>query len=113
MGLWALKSFKKDEKIVEYKGERLTVAQYDKRYHEEAMGSYGIDLDDNHVLDARRTDSGMGRWACDYHGSGRKANAEYVVDDDDRVWVVAIRPIKAGDEILTDYGDEMHRALGL
>lgn len=112
LGLFALKTFKKGDKVVEYKGERLTVDEYDRRYHHEAMGSYGIQLDEKHVLDARKTTSGLGRYACDYHGSRKQPNVEYLIDGDDRIWLTATRTIKPGDEILADYGEEMHRALG-
>ncbi|MCX6140104.1 MAG: SET domain-containing protein [Candidatus Kapabacteria bacterium] len=112
LGLFAEKAFSVDERIVEYSGEKLTTAQYDRRYDKDSMGSYGISLSENFVIDARQTTSGVARYACDYHGSGKKPNAEYV-NFGSRIWIVATRRIKAGDEILTDYGDDMHRALGL
>lgn len=113
LGLFALRTFRKGERVVEYKGERLTVNEYDQRYQEEAMGAYGIQLDEHHVLDARKTTSGLGRYACDFHGSRKLPNVEYLIDDDDRIWLTAVRQINPGDEILADYGEEMHRALGL
>ena len=111
-GLFAEKDFKKGQKIVEYTGELLTQDEYDERYVEDDMGSYGISLTDDLVIDAARTDSGVARYACDYHGSGGKNNADYE-SDDDTIWIVATRKIKAGEEIYTDYGDDMHEALGL
>lgn len=113
-GLFADRDFSIGENIVRYGGEILTTAQYDKRYADDAMGAYGVQLDEDRVIDARRTDAGVARYACDYHGSRRKPNAEYVADDEtDEVWVVATRKIKKGQEIFTDYGDEMHRAMGI
>lgn len=113
-GLFAERDFKKGEYIAQYGGEILTTEQYDKRYADDAMGAYGVQLDADRVIDARKTSAGVARYACDYHGSKRKPNAEYVADDEkDEVWVVATRAIKKGDEILTDYGDDMHRAMGL
>ncbi len=113
-GLFADRTFKKGEYIARYDGEILTTAEYDERYGEDAMGAYGVQLDDNRVIDARKTTAGVARYACDYHGSRKKPNAEYVADDEkDEVWIVAIRKIRKGDEILTDYGEEMHRAMGL
>lgn len=114
LGLFAERTFKKDEQIARYGGEILTTAQYDKRYNADAMGAYGVQLDDNRVIDARKTTAGVARYACDYHGSHKKPNAEYVADDEaGEVWIVATRAIKKGDEILTDYGDDMHRAMGI
>jgi len=111
-GLFAERDFKKGEQICKYGGEILTVDQYDKRYKDDSMGAYGIQLDEKRVIDAAKTTAGVARYACDYHGSGKKPNAEYISDDDE-VWIVATKKIKAGDEIFTDYGDDMHRALGL
>jgi len=112
LGLFAERAFKKDEQICEYTGDKLTIAQYDKRYGEDAMGSYGLQLNDKYVIDAAKTTSGVARYACDFHGSRKRPNAEYV-SDSGHVYIVAIRNIKLGDEIYTDYGDEMHRAMGL
>ncbi|MBN9398871.1 MAG: SET domain-containing protein ['Candidatus Kapabacteria' thiocyanatum] len=112
LGLFALRPFALGEHIVEYYGEKMTQKEYNLKYDDDALGAYGIELNSRYVLDAAKTSCGIARYACDYHGSRRKPNAEYV-SDKGRIWVVAVRPIKAGDEILTDYGDEMHRALGL
>ncbi len=112
LGLFAERVFNVDDRVVEYTGEKLTTEQYDRRYKNDALGSYGIQLSEKFVLDARKTTSGVARYACDYHGSGKKPNAEYV-NFGGRIWIVATRKIKIGDEILTDYGDDMHRALGL
>lgn len=114
LGLFAEKSFKTGDYVAQYSGEIISVEEYDKRYSDDAMGSYGVELDSKRVIDACRSDSGVARYACDYHGSGKKPNVEYVADDEkDEVWLVAIRPIKKGDEILSDYGDDMHRAMGI
>ncbi len=112
-GLFAARDFKKGENIVQYTGEILTVAQYDKRYGDDAMGAYGITLNDNQVIDAAKTSSSVARYACDFHGSNLKGpNAQYESDDKE-VWIVALRKIKKGEEIFTDYGDEMQRAMGM
>ncbi|MBK6290623.1 MAG: SET domain-containing protein [Ignavibacteria bacterium] len=112
LGMFAMRTFVADERIVEYSGEKLTTDQYDRRYDKDNMGSYGIQLSEKYVIDARKTSSGVARYACDYHGSGKKPNAEYV-NFGGRIWIVATKRIKPGEEILTDYGDDMHRALGL
>lgn len=112
LGMFAIRTFVADERIVEYSGEKLTTDQYDRRYNKDSMGSYGIQLSEKYVIDARKTTSGVARYACDYHGSGKKPNAEYI-NFGGRIWIVATKRIKAGEEILTDYGDDMHRALGL
>jgi uncharacterized protein len=113
MGLYAVRRFKKGERIVEYSGEKMTQKEYDRKYADDAMGAYGIELNNRYVLDAAKTSAGVARYACDYHGSGKRGpNAEYV-SDNKRIWIVAIKDIKPGDEIYTDYGDDMHRAIGI
>lgn len=112
LGLFAEKVFNVEDRIVEYSGEKLTTDQFDRRYDKDNMGSYGIMLSEKHVIDARKSNSGVARYACDYHGSGKRPNAEYV-NFGGRIWIVATKKIKVGSEILTDYGNDMHRALGL
>ncbi|MFZ9870844.1 MAG: SET domain-containing protein [Candidatus Kapaibacteriota bacterium] len=111
-GLFAETTFHKGENIVQYTGEHISVAAFDKRYGTDSLGAYGITLNDTTVIDAAATTSGVARYACDYHGSGKKPNAQYESDDRE-VWIVALRTIKPGEEIYTDYGTEMHQALGL
>jgi SET domain-containing protein len=113
LGLFAVRAFKKGQNIVEYCGEKMSTADYDAKYASDAMGAYGIELDGDYVLDASATSSGVARYACDYHGSNKRGpNAQYE-SDGERVWIVALRDIKPGDEIYTDYGDDMHRAIGI
>lgn len=112
MGLFAERTFRKGENIVQYTGEHISVPEFDRRYGTDSLGAYGITLNDSTVIDAAKTSSGVARYACDYHGSGRKPNAQYESDDHE-VWIVALRTIRPGEEIYTDYGVEMHQALGL
>jgi hypothetical protein len=116
LGLFAVRPFLPGERIAQYDGERLSADEYQERYEGQALGTFGIELDHNVVLDARRTDSGVARYACDYHGSGGKANAEFVAVLNKRggeVWIIATKSIGVGDEIFVDYGDEMHDAMGV
>lgn len=112
LGLFAERTFKKGQNIVQYTGELISVDTYDARYKNEICGAYGIAVNDHQVIDAVKTSSSVARYACDYHGSGQRANAQYVSDDKE-VWIVARRTIQPGEEIYTDYGSDMHRALGL
>jgi len=112
LGLYAEREFLKGEKIVEYTGELLSHDEFDERYGHESLGAYGITLNDSWVIDAAKTSAGVARYACDYHGSGRRPNAEYESNDHE-IWIVAKRTIQPGEEIFTDYGAEMHKALGL
>ncbi len=64
-GLFAERVFEVDQRIVEYTGERLTTEQYERRYKSFELGSYGLALSEKFVLDARRTDASVARYACD------------------------------------------------
>jgi len=94
-----------------YEGEKLTVKQYNERYDKEGHGEYGMTLGKKHVVDARKTSSGLGRFVCDFTGSNKKANVEYL-DNEGVIEIVAKKKIKPGEELLVDYGDEMRIAMG-
>lgn len=111
LGLFTLKKIKKGEVALLYEGEKLTVEQYNKRYDNEGHGEYGMTLGETHVIDARKTSSGLGRFVCDFTGSDKKANVEYL-DNEGVIEIVAKKKIKEGEELLVDYGDEMRSAMG-
>lgn len=111
-GLFAARAFKKGETICIYDGELLTTAQYDKRYDKEGYGSYGMTLNRNWVIDARKTSSGVARYICDFNGSGKKPNVEYQ-EYKRKIEVVVVKKIEPGDELYADYGDEIRIAMGL
>ncbi len=116
LGLFAMRPFLPGERVAHYGGERMTHDEYQERYEGQSMGAYGIEIDEDLVLDARATTSGVARYACDYHGSGNEPNAEFVAMIDEGewvVWILAVRPIKVGEEIFVDYGEEMHDAMGV
>lgn len=111
LGLFTLKKIKKGSVALLYEGEKLTVEQYNKRYDKEGHGEYGMTLGKKHVIDARKTSSGLGRFVCDFTGSDKKANVEYL-DNEGVIEIVAKKKIKPGEELLVDYGDEMRTAMG-
>lgn len=111
LGLFSLKKIKKGTVALLYEGEKLTTDQYNTRYDKEGHGEYGMTLGEDFVIDARKTSSGLGRYVCDYTGSGKKANVEYL-DNEGVIEITAKRKIRIGDELLVDYGDEMRAAMG-
>ena len=111
LGLFTLKKIKKGDVALLYEGEKLTVDQYNKRYDKSGHGEYGMTLGKKHVIDARKTSSGLGRFVCDFTGSENKANVEYL-DNEGVIEIVAKKKIKAGEELLVDYGDDMRIAMG-
>lgn len=112
LGLYTTREIKKGTIVCEYKGEKLTSDQYNRRYAKEDYGAYGMSVKRNLVLDARKTSAGIARYICDYTGSGKKPNVEYQ-GSKDIVEVVALRKILPGEELLVDYGKEIRKAMGI
>lgn len=112
LGLYTTKEIKKGAIVCEYKGEKLTTDQYNRRYAKDDYGAYGMAAKRNLVLDARKTSSGIARYICDYTGSGKKPNVEYQ-GSKDIVEVVALRKILPGEELLVDYGSDIRKAMGI
>lgn len=112
LGLFAVRRFKPGEYLFNYDGDRLSVAEYIERYGDLGLGPYAIELNPNTIIDAYRTDAGIARYICSYHGSGRKPNVQYL-STGKWIEIWTIRAIEPGEELLADYGKEMAQALGL
>jgi len=111
-GLFAARELPKDTLLFHYDGDRLSTEEYAERYSVLGFGPYAIELNKRTVIDACRTDAGVARFICSYHGSGRKPNVEYYTTGH-CVEVWTLRTIKPEEELLADYGEEMARALGI
>jgi hypothetical protein len=100
-GAFATENIRKGRKITEYVGEAITHEEADRRYDEDDKGgrhhTFLFILNDNTVLDARKT-----RCDAKYLNHSCDPNCESVIEDD-HIWIQAIKPIKAGDELLYDY----------
>ncbi len=96
LGLKTLKDIKKGEEVLEYKGRRLKNEEADKRpnrYHFEVGKKLTIDGSPRSNL-ARYINH-----SCD-------PNCEAVhYTGEDRIFIEAIRDIKAGEELTYDYGE--------
>jgi uncharacterized protein len=94
VGVFAAKPIRKSTRIVEYTGQRISPEEADRLY-EGAPRTYLYGLDDGKtVIDGE----GIGAYlnhSCD-------PNCE-VDEAKGRVWIVAIRDITAGEELLWDY----------
>jgi hypothetical protein len=103
--------------LVEYRGERLTKAQLDALYgDDDVVAPYTMVLHDGTVIDAARADkSSVARYANDclpntlrYLASTGDlrplCNNAAFVEVGGRIFIRAILPIRAGDEILVSYG---------
>jgi hypothetical protein len=99
-GGFATRDIRKGERIVEYVGERISWKQADERYDDEGMRRHHTFLfavTSRTVIDGAvdGNDSRFINHACD-------PNCE-AVDDNGRIYVEAIRPIAAGEELFYDY----------
>ena len=108
-GAFASRVIKRGERIVEYKGERITSKEADRRYPLPKEGEHHhtflFELDDGMVVDAS-VDGNSARFI----NHSCNPNSESVVEGD-RVFIEAIRTIKPGQEIVYDYNyilDEAH-----
>lgn len=93
-GCFTTEAIKKGAFIVEYTGERITVAEADRRYDgKDYTYLFGLQ-NGKEVID------GNGLAAFINHSCDGNCETEEV---DEHVWIVAARNIKAGEELTYDY----------
>ena len=104
MGLFAAITIYKEERIAIFHGEQLNAKQAAKRA---TIGSdqYFMMLPNAVTLDCNLID-GFAKYANDASVlyNGLKNNAKIAFDDEHNVSLIALRNIKAGEEILCSYG---------
>lgn len=99
-GAFAVRTIPKGTRVVEYTGERITHAQADKRYDDEAMGRHHTFLfiaTQRTVVDARLEGS-----EAKYINHSCDPNCEAVIDRG-RIFIEAVKTIRAGQELSYDY----------
>ena len=100
-GVFARVPIRKGERLLEYKGRRISEQQADELYPDDdskPAHTFLFLLDDGTVIDAN-FEGNSARWinhSCD-------PNCETEEDENGRVWIDAIRNIKPGDELFYDY----------
>ena len=116
-GLFTDADVKKGEEVVEYEGEVVPWSVVEERSAKGHEG-YAFYISERTSVDAYFTPWAMGRYANDAKGFGRveglRNNSQYVVKRKKgirKVFIVASRSIKAGSEILVDYGADYWRYL--
>lgn len=109
VGVYAKKDIKKNTKIIEYLGKKITHDEYDKLYEKmldeykknpnKKAAVYTFTLDDDYVLDG-------GVWwnLAKYFNHSCNPNCEAFSDEDGTIEVYAKRDIKKGEELLYNYG---------
>lgn len=99
-GVFALTPIRRGTRIAEYRGQRITWAEADRRYDDdsaEVTHTFLFTLDDTHVIDAT-----YGGNSARYINHSCDPNCESVLEDG-RVFIEAIRHIPAGVELTYDY----------
>jgi SET domain-containing protein len=100
-GVFATRTIRKGSHIVEYRGERITMKEADRRPDSDPDNPYHtflFELDDGHVIDA-----GVGGNAARWINHSCDPNCEPYEDDDGRIHIAARRTIRAGEELAYDY----------
>lgn len=93
LGFFTLVPIERDKKIIEYTGPRLTRAEADEK-----GGKYLMTISENRFIDGSPR-SNLAR----YINHSCRPNAK-AYRTGGRVWIWSTRNIKAGEEILYDYG---------
>ncbi len=99
-GVFAARKIAKGTQIIEYKGERVTHKEVDRRYahvDERDNHTFLFEVDDEWVIDA-----GVRGNAARWINHGCKPNCE-TVEEDGRIYIEAIRDIQRGEELTYDY----------
>ncbi len=95
LGLFAVDSIKKGTFIIEYKGPILT-----NKEAEEKCGRYLFQINSRKTIDGSSRDN-----IARYANHSCKGNCEIEIKKG-RVFITALKNIKAGDELNYDYGEE-------
>jgi SET domain-containing protein len=100
MGGFACRHIPAGTRLIEYTGERLTPAQAEARYPDDAAGrhhTYLFAVDDALVIDAA-----VGGNDARFLNHSCAPNCDAVIDDG-RIWIETIHDIEPGEELVYDY----------
>jgi uncharacterized protein len=110
-GVFATRTIRAGERIIEYRGEIVDEDEADRRYPwngDERHHTFLFRLDNGSVIDA----GGRRGNAAKYINHSCDPNCE-AVEEDDRIFIEAVRTISKGEELAYDYNfilDEPHNA---
>jgi uncharacterized protein len=101
-GVFALRDIAEGERIIEYKGEVISWPEALRRHPhdpDDPHHTFYFHIDDGHVIDAKYGGNAS-RWIN--HSCEPNCTADET--DDRRVFIKALRDLKAGEELFYDYG---------
>jgi hypothetical protein len=105
-GLYVLTEKKKGELVALFRGEVLSYEAAEQRAAKNEDG-YFINMSNGTILDSMPVEC-FAKYANDAHGLGKtkfKSNAQIQLSGkDDIAFLIALRDIKAGEEVFTSYG---------
>lgn len=106
-GLFTKIFINKGALIIQYKGK---ITSWKDADHDDGKNSYIYYVNKNHVIDASKNKKFLARYANDAAGFKKlktiKNNSTYIIDENKRVYIRAIKNILPGSEILVGYGKE-------
>jgi len=108
-GVFAARAIRKGAAIVEYKGERITWEEAERRYPVDPVPYHTFLFeigDGSECLDAQNRGS-----AAKWINHSCKPNCEAEEDEDERVFIKARRAIEAGEELTYDYNLTFHERI--
>lgn len=104
LGAFATRRIRKGTRIVEYTGERISQEEADARYDDASMGrhhTFLFNVDEHTVVDGAHggNESRFINHSC-------APNCQAFIEEDDRIFIYALRDISPGEELVYDYGYE-------
>jgi hypothetical protein len=103
LGVFARGAIARETRIIEYTGEVISEAEGDRRYDDRAMERHRTFL--FALADGRCIDGAAGGSDARFINHSCDPNCE-AVEVDGGIWIDAIRPIAAGEELTYDYAYE-------
>ncbi len=112
LGLFTKIAIAKGTTIIEYKGK---VTSWDDADHMGGDNPYLFCVTKKHTIDGSKDPKAIAKYANDAKGltrvKGVKNNCEYVIYDNNRVFIDAKKDIPAGSEILVGYGKDYWKTI--
>ena len=109
LGAYALRPLRKGDRVGEYVGERISSAEGDRRYDDEAMDRHHTFLFT--VTSRTVIDAAVGGNDTRFINHSCSPNCEAVIENG-RVFIDALRPIPLGSELFYDYSYERDKDSG-